>query len=35
MISPQPKNPEALKPACPMRPFYGVEPILLDDKVIL
>lgn len=33
MITPRPSINETLKPACPMYPFFGVEPVLLDDKV--
>ena len=29
---PAPEN-ALVKPACPVRPFFGVEPVLLDDKV--
>lgn len=29
---PAPEN-QVWKPSCPMRPFFGVDPVLLDDKV--
>ena len=33
-ISPQPGPPDGkLKPGCPMRPFFGVEPVLTNEKV--
>ena len=33
-VSPQPgpRN-GSLKPGCPMRPFFGVEPVLTNEKV--
>ena len=33
MITPRPSINEPLKPACPMYPFFGVDPVLLDEKV--
>ena len=34
VISPQPGPPDGkLKPGCPMRPFFGVEPVLTNEKV--
>ena len=33
MITPRPSINETLKPACPMYPFFGVDPVLLDEKV--
>eukprot|EP00794_Sanderia_malayensis_P020268 gene20268-22254_t len=33
MITPCPgPNKDDLKPGCPMRPFYGVDPVILDEK---
>lgn len=35
MIAPKPSSDTSVtKPACPMYPFFGVEPALLDEKVI-
>lgn len=34
-IVPQPGPPDGkLKPGCPMRPFFGVEPVLVNEKVL-
>jgi len=32
LITPRPSPDDTLKPACPMRPFLGVSPVLLDEK---
>ena len=36
MIAPYP-GPEnqAWKPSCPLRPFFGVDPAILDEKVCI
>ena len=34
MIAPRPgPDNKPLKPSCAMRPFFGVDPVLLDEKV--
>lgn len=33
-ISPRPSSPGAeIKPAMPMRPFFGIEPVIMDEQV--
>ena len=35
LLSPRPASDDSpLKPEFPARPFFGVEPVLLDDKVL-
>ena len=34
-ITPRPSAPEAeIRPAMPMRPFFGIEPILIDPQTV-